>query len=261
MPHHRADLSSFAASVAARLPGTWTSEYHQHAAYRDQFPLGEEVWDNGLAYWALSEFVLRHHALLNGPAGQQLCVIDRPLHRHQFLVAPLRDENLKPHHFDGVGEPNGIKVASDPLRAAAAVTRRLLPHYRCALLDVRRNAREQPEPPLLHAPPEADQLVTLFWYEDGVLGTPYASVPEEARIHLYAHGFQYHPHRAAFLLPTAYGVEGRALRIQAVAHQLATQGIGLNLRHAAPAANQVPPAPPPTAPATAPGKPRTTARR
>ncbi|MFI7094790.1 hypothetical protein [Streptomyces lydicus] len=181
-------------------------------------PLGEEVWDNGLVSWALSEFVLRHHAQLDGPAGQRLCVVDRPLHRHQFLVAPLQPgENLKPHHFDGVVEPNGIKVASDPLRAAPAVTRRLLPHYRCALTDVRRNALVQPEPPLLHAPPEADQVVTLVWYEDGVLGTPYASVPEEARGLLYVHGFQYHPHRAAFLLPTAYGEVGRAFRIQAVA--------------------------------------------
>ncbi|MET7795336.1 hypothetical protein OG528_29555 [Streptomyces platensis] len=262
MPHHRADLSSFAAALAARLPGTWTSEYRQHVVYRDQFPLEEEVWDNGLVSWALSEFVLRHHAQLDGPAGQRLCVIDRPLHRDQFLVASLRpDDDLKPHHFDRVMEPNGIKVASDPLRAAVAVTRRLLPHYRCALTAVRRKALAQPEPPLLHIPPEADQVVTLVWYEDGVLGTPYASVPEEARMHLYAHGFQYHPHRAAFLLPTAYGVEGRALRIQAVAHQLATQGIGVNLRHAIPATNQVPPTPPTTAPATAPGKPRTTARR
>lgn len=256
MPHHRAELSSFAAALATRLPGTWTSEYRQH-----QFPPEEEVWDTGLVYWAVSEFVLPRHALLDGPDGQRLCVIDRPLHRHQFLVAPLRDEDLKPHHFDGVGEPNGIKVASDPRRAAAAVTRRLLHHYRCALTNVRRKAQEQPEPPLLHAPPEADQVITLVWYEDGVLGTPYANVPEEARMHLYAHGFQYHPHRAAFLLPTAYGEAGRALRIQAVAHQLATQGIGVNLRHAISAPSQHPPAPPTTAPAAAPAKPRTTARR
>ncbi|WP_432141065.1 hypothetical protein [Streptomyces sp. bgisy084] len=261
MPLHRADLSSFASTLAARLPGTWTSEYRQHAAYRDQFPLQEELWDNGLASWAFSEFVLRHHAQLDGPAGQRLCVIDRPQHRHQFLVAPLRPDGLKPHHFDGVIEPNGIKVSGDPLRAAAAVTRRLLPHYRWALIDVHRNALVQPKPPLLHVPPEASQVITLVWHEDGVLGTPYASVPEEAREHLYAHGFQYHPHRAAFLLPTAYGEAERALRIQAVAHQLAKQGIGVNLRHATPAVNQVPPAPPTTAPATTPGKPRTSARR
>lgn len=190
MYHHRPDLSSFAASLAIRLPGTWTSDYRQHMAYRDQFPLGEQVWDNGTVSWAISEFVLRHHAQLDGPGGQRLCVIDRPLHRHQFLVAPLRpDDGIKPHHFDRVFEPNGIKVAKDPLRAAAAVTRRLLPAYRCALIDVRRDARMQPEPPLLHAPPEADQVVTLVWYEDGVLGTPYASVPEEARMSLYAFGF------------------------------------------------------------------------
>lgn len=64
---------------------------------------------------------------------------------------------------------------------------------------------------------------------------------------LYAHGFQYHPHQAAFLLPAAYGEDGRARRIQAVALRLAEKGIGVNLRHAAPATSTVPPAAPPTA--------------
>ncbi|MEV1088891.1 hypothetical protein [Streptomyces microflavus] len=72
-------------------------------------------------------------------------------------------------------------------------------------------------------------------------------MPEQARMTLYAHGFQYHPHQSAFLLPDAYGEHGRALRIQAVARRLAEQGIGVNLRHAAPTTTTVLPPSRPTA--------------
>lgn len=250
MPQARTELSTFAGALAARLPGTWTSDYHRHPAYADQFPLAEQVWDLAHVNWAVSEFVLRHDAVLTGPDGQRLYVIDRPLHRHQFLVAPLEPEDgeVKSHHFVGIEEPNGIAVPNDAVRAAARVARRLLPRYQRALIAVFDNALSQPDPPHRAAPPGVAQAVTLTWYADGALGVPYASVPEVARMPLYVHGFQYHPHQAAFLLPTAYGEDGQALRIQAVARQLAAQGIGVNLRHAAPTTSPgLPPAPPPKA--------------
>ncbi|MGW2858265.1 hypothetical protein [Streptomyces sp. NPDC001205] len=235
MPPPRTDLSAFATALASHLPGTWTSEYHQHAAYGDQFPLDDKVWDVGHVHWAVGVFVLRHHARLHGPDGQQLCVIDRPLHLDQFLVSPLEPEDgVKPHHFVGVDEPNGIKVGNDPLRAAAAVARRVLPRYQDALAAVRHNTRVQPEPPLRPGPPEVDQVLTLTRYSDGALGAPYPTVPAEARDALYIHGFQYHPHQGAFLLPASYGPIGQALRFQAVAQQLAARGIGVNLRHSPP---------------------------
>ncbi len=235
MPASRADLASFSEALAARLPGDWHSTYRQHDAHGDQFPLDDEVWDNGHVNWAFSEFVLGHDAQLAGPDGQRLCVIDRPLHPDQFLVVPLApDEGLKSHHFHGVDEPNGIKVGNDPLRAAVAVSRRVLPRYQRALAAVRHNAQVQPEPPLRPAPPEVDQVLTLTRYADGAFGTPYATVPAEARSTLYVHGFQYHPHQGAFLLPAAYGEAGQALRIQAVAQQLAAHRIGVNLRHSPP---------------------------
>ncbi|MCC2275560.1 hypothetical protein LKL35_09010 [Streptomyces sp. ET3-23] len=249
MTTQRTDLASFADALASRLPGEWTSQHHQHTEYKDQFPLGDQVWDCGHIQWAVSEFVLGHHALLNGPGSQQLCVIDRPLHRHHFLVAPLTPEvGLKPHHFDGVAEPGGIKVTHNPARAAAAVTRRVLPRYQYALAVVRHNAALHPEPRHRPRPPQVARVVTLTWYEDGALGTPYASVPEDARTTLYTLGFQYHPRQAAFLLPAAYGEDGRAVRVQALVHQLAHQGIGVNLRHTTPptTTSAGPPTPAPT---------------
>ncbi|MET9556824.1 hypothetical protein [Streptomyces sp. NPDC006645] len=139
MPHRPTDLSGFATALAARLPGTWTNHYHQHTAYREQFALGNRVWDLGHVHWAVSEFVLRHDAQLNGSHGQRLYVVERPLRTDQFLVTPLQPR-IEFHHFHGVDEPNGIAVPGDPARAAAAVTRRLLPRYQHALAAVRRNS-------------------------------------------------------------------------------------------------------------------------
>ncbi|MEI5100917.1 hypothetical protein RB200_23245 [Streptomyces sp. PmtG] len=259
MPAPRADLASFADALAARLPCDWHSTYRQHDQHSGQFPLDDEVWDVGHVHWAVGVFALRHDAQLSGPDGQRLCVIDRPLHPDQFLVAPLEpDEGLKPHHFAGVEEPNGIKVSNDPLRAAVAVSRRVLPRYRSALAAVRHNGQVQPEPPLRPAPPEVDQVLTLTRYADGALGAPYTTVPDEARTTLYLHGFQYHPHQGAFLLPATYGPIGQALRFQSLAQQLAAQGIGVNLRHSPP-----PPAaaPAPNTRAALPGSTPVTHRR
>lgn len=204
--------------------------------YKDQFPTTNQLWDAGHVHYIVSTYVLTHEAVLHGPEDQRLYVTDRPRYPHQFVVAPLEPSNttLKPHHFEGVQEPSGIAVSNDCARAAARVTRRLLPRYELALDEVLHNAEDQPNPPHRAGPPQVSQALTLTYYNDGALGTPYASVPADARMALYAHGFQYHPHQAAFLLPIEYGDVGRALRIQAVAQQLAALGIGVNLRHATP---------------------------
>ncbi|MEV0691252.1 hypothetical protein [Streptomyces sp. NPDC050388] len=177
-------------------------------------------------------------------------MLERPRHPHQYLVAPLRPAEFRPHHFRGADEPNGIAVPDDPARAAAAVSRRVLPRLQIALAAVRHNAAVQPKPPHRPEPPQVARVVTLTWYQDGALGTPYNSVPEDARTDLYVLGFQYHPHQAAFLLPAAYGEDGRDLRLRALVHQLAQKGIGVNLRHTpTPAiATTRPAAPVPTSP-------------
>lgn len=243
----RSDLSDFASALAGRLPGCWTSEYQRHARYEDQFPRAEQLWDNGLVAYIVSEYVLTHDAVLHGPDRQRLYVTDRPRYPHQFVVAPLEpdEDGVKPHHFVGVEEPNGITVSNDPARAAAHVARRVLPRYEQALDEVFDNAAVQPDPPHRPDPPHVDQVLTLTLYEDGALGAPYVSVPEQARMTLYACGFQYHPHQAAFLLPTEASENGRALRVQAVARLLAAKGIGVNLRHVAPTTTPgLPPASP-----------------
>lgn len=148
MTSPRTDLSAFATGLAARLPGTWTSEYQRHAQYADQFPRTDKLWDTGHVDYIVSQYVLTHDAVLHGPADQRLYVTDRPRYPHQFVVAPLAPDgpHIKPHHFAAVEEPNGIAVPKDPARAAAQVTRRVLPHYEQALQEVLDNAAAQPDP-------------------------------------------------------------------------------------------------------------------
>ncbi|MGW7298585.1 hypothetical protein [Streptomyces sp. NPDC054829] len=252
MTSPRTDLAAFAVGLAARLPGTWTSQYQRHAQYADQFPRTQQLWDTGHVDYVVSQYVLTHDAVLHGPADQRLYVADRPRYPHQFVVAPLAPASMhiKPHHFAEVEEPNGIAVPKDPARAAARIARRLLPRYEQALHAVLDNAAHQPEPPHRPAPPQVDQVLTLTLYSDGALGAPYASVPVDARMTLYTHGFQYHPRQAAFLLPAAYGDTGHALRIHGVVQQLTAQGIGVNLRHSAPTTSA--PLPPASAKAASP---------
>ncbi|MGW5096373.1 hypothetical protein ACWEQ1_17570 [Streptomyces nodosus] len=253
MTSPRSDLSAFAAGLAARLPATWTSECQRHAQHADQLPRTVKLWDNGHVDHIVSQYVLTHDAVLHGPAGQQLYVAERPRYPHQFVVAPLTPAgaHIKPHHFAGVAEPSGIAVPKDPARAAAQVARRVLPRYEQALQTVLANAATHPEPPHRPAPPQVDQVLTLTLYGDGALGAPYKSVPVDARTTLYAHGFQYHPHQAAFLLPTAYENTRRALVIHSVVQQLTAKGIGVNLRHSAPTTTAaLPPASPKTTPPT-----------
>ncbi|MGC0405286.1 hypothetical protein RKD27_007930 [Streptomyces sp. SAI-126] len=227
-------LPLFAAALAERLPGTWTSEYHRHRTYPDQFPTVERLWDVGHVDYIVSQYVLGHDAVLDGPDGQQLYVTDRPLYRHQFVVAALEPEVFKTHQISPVREPNGIAVLNDPVRAAAAVTRRLLPRYQAALDTVRDNALVQPEPPYRRPAPEVAQTLTLVWYPDGVVGAPYDAVPEQARMTLYGCRFQYRPNESAFVLPASYSPKERALLVQLAAQRLMAEGIGVNFRRAAP---------------------------
>ncbi|MGX1759912.1 hypothetical protein ACWIG5_23895 [Streptomyces lydicus] len=148
----RADLFPFASLVAQHLPGDWSSDYLSHSTYPDQFPRAEYIWDLGMVYGAVSTYVLDHDAILTGPDGIRLYVIDRPLHPRQFLVGAFAPDELKDTYFWSNETPNGIAVSSNPARAADQIVRRLLPRYERAVARTeppshsRANRREQPEP-------------------------------------------------------------------------------------------------------------------
>ncbi|MEV0372590.1 hypothetical protein AB0I10_22615 [Streptomyces sp. NPDC050636] len=134
-PQERADLALFAEALAARLSGSWTATTREHAAYSDQLPLRERLWGFGHARWALSEFVLQRDAVLTSDSGAELVVVDRPLRRHEFLVAALAPRGI--NVTDAVEAPDGIVVSAEPARAASAVADRLLPRYEQAVHQAR----------------------------------------------------------------------------------------------------------------------------
>ncbi|WP_058042201.1 hypothetical protein [Streptomyces roseifaciens] len=236
MPH-RADLSAFADALAQRLPGTWTSQYHPHPDYPAQFPIAEQLWDMAHAHWAVAEFVLNHDAVLTGPGGKRLYVIDRPLNQNEFIVAALAPPELDDHLFHGVPEPNGITVGTDPARAAATVARRLLPRYDKALAEVHRRTAVE------HAPSvKRTARVDFAWQADGSLT---ATTDHPGAIdHLHRAGFHPDPRSSdTFALPVALSTAERDQRLRTVALELGTLGAHVSIRNApAPA----PPAPAPT---------------
>ncbi|MEU2145990.1 MULTISPECIES: hypothetical protein [Streptomyces albovinaceus subgroup] len=146
MPHTA--LEALASGMAARLPGGWTSTYQRYALYEHRFPTTNRLWDTGHVQHIASTYVLGHGAVLCGPEGQELYVTDRPRYPHEVVVAPLEPDRagIRPHHFDGVEEPSGIAVPTDPVRAAATVARRLLPRYEQALLEVLQQVEDLPKP-------------------------------------------------------------------------------------------------------------------
>lgn len=131
----RADLAAFAKGLAARLPGSWTVVAQEHAAYADQFPLAQRVWDLGHVQWAFDQFALSRDAVLTSDTGCELVVVDRPRRKREFLIAALQPSGSDV--ADRVNAPNGIVVDADPVRAASAVANRLLPRYEQAVHEAR----------------------------------------------------------------------------------------------------------------------------
>ncbi|WP_406346553.1 hypothetical protein OH787_06400 [Streptomyces sp. NBC_01547] len=226
----RGDLAAFAEALAARLPGPWTSTYTRHAAYHDQIATTSELWDVGAVGYAASNFVLGHQAVLGRADGARLLLFDRPRYPAQFMIGALEPDA---HHdaFHQVAEPNGITVPAEPVRAAARVTRRLLPRYENSLRQVQRNTAHPP--PRRATPALASGMVSMAWHPDGSVGA--VTGVREATAVLYGAGFQYHPYHRQFLLPASYGDREQIARIQAVSQRLALIGVGVTMRPARPA--------------------------
>jgi hypothetical protein len=129
-PHEEPPLhiTEFTHALAERLPG-WTSSHSAVLIAGD--PAGERIWDSGpMPYTAYEagarRTVLTHHW------GLQLYVMPRPHRPGQYLVLPMLPANTGHQHVQGIRAPRGIAVPTDPVRAAAALHRRLLPAYRFA---------------------------------------------------------------------------------------------------------------------------------
>ncbi|MFD3580886.1 hypothetical protein [Streptomyces sp. NPDC058683] len=122
------NITEFTHALAERLPG-WQPSTSAVPMAGDQ--AGGRMWDSGpLPYTAYEagaqRTVLTHHW------GLQLYVMPRPHRPGQYLVLPMLPANTSHRHVQGIRAPRGIAVPDDPVRAAAALHRRLLLAYRLA---------------------------------------------------------------------------------------------------------------------------------
>lgn len=223
---HTRDLESFATALAEQLPGTWTSEYHWHAAYAEQFPIAADLWDINLVSAAVTDVVLGHDAVLTRDDGSRLYVIDRPGGEQHYLIGVFTPPQTEPEALRGVREPDGIAVPLDPAQAAHAIAAELLPRYEQALSQVQRNAAHPAPAP--SAPALEPERVVMTWYGEGVIAAKTPS--REAATALHSNGFTWDPAEGAFVLPAGDTAE-QAHRVQAAAAQLAALGIGVLMRH------------------------------
>ncbi|WP_042366779.1 hypothetical protein [Streptacidiphilus neutrinimicus] len=146
---NEADLTTFGADLATRLDGDWTSRAVDTTERSINNRLLEAVWDEALAHWALMDFVQRDAAILHGLNGERVLLLHRPLARrgrHELIAVGLKPPGAAEDSFDGIDEPHGVAIPADPARAAAAVSRRLLPRYRVALERWNSTYGETPEP-------------------------------------------------------------------------------------------------------------------
>ncbi|MGW1194517.1 hypothetical protein ACWD4B_01460 [Streptomyces sp. NPDC002536] len=220
------DLESFAQVLAGELPGRWTSAYHRHAEYAEQFPVTEDVWDMNLVSGAIAEHVLGHDAVLTRDDGARLYVTGRPGHPDEYLVGAMAPPGFEPEAFRGVREPDGIAVPDDPFRAADDIAADLLPRYDKAVAQVQHNA-DHPRPPAA-APVREPERVVMTWFGDGMLAAKPDS-PQAAKA-LHEAGFVYDPREEAFVL-SGDDTALQAQAVRAAGAQLAAHGIGVILRH------------------------------
>ncbi|MFJ7423358.1 hypothetical protein ACIQXD_32850 [Streptomyces uncialis] len=224
-PHDHHDLEAFAAVLTGELPGTWTSDYQQHAEQADQHARAEDVWDMNLVSDAISKAALGQDAVLTRDDGTRLYLIGRP-GTEEFLAAAMAPPGLPPEAFRGVPEPDGITVPDDPFLAAKNITTGLLPRYDKALAQVRHNATH-PAPPAA-APAPAWETVTMTWSGDGLLTAKPES--QKAAAVLHRNGFVWEPAGKAFVL-SADDTAHQARAVRTAGAQLTALGIGTVMRH------------------------------
>lgn len=134
-------LESFTAALAPRLGAAWrphvipTPYRWSHSDHRvwatDEWVLGQALRRGGDHQLARS-FLTHAH-------GLQLCVVERPFRRGEFLVRAMLPAGV--FEFGATDRPKAISVSGDPARAGAAVRRRLLPYYRHAAARVASGTR------------------------------------------------------------------------------------------------------------------------
>ncbi|MCX2969474.1 MULTISPECIES: hypothetical protein [Streptomyces] len=147
-------LASFAAGLAARLPGDWSLDYQRHDTWADRLRRADRIWTAGESRPSLALHTLED-AVLHGTDGLQLNIVNHRASR--FLVCPLIPADVHEDAADRIPAPPVIGTHADPRRAAWRVTDRLLPHYLAATRDARRTTTRTRHQPRTAPQPTAAQ--------------------------------------------------------------------------------------------------------
>lgn len=131
-------VTAFAAAFAEHLPGRWQTGPATSLAAREAG--NHRIWHSGPLAYAAFDAADVQRCVLTSPHGLQLYVLPRPHRADQFLVLPMLPAGCNHEHVKGLPRPHGIAVPADPVRAAAAVRRRMLLEYRFASMPARRAA-------------------------------------------------------------------------------------------------------------------------
>ncbi|MFF5491338.1 hypothetical protein [Streptomyces virginiae] len=136
-----AALETFTAELAPRLGLAWSHRVLP-TPYRWSHA-DDRLWEmeEGVLWRALHQDGdhQRARAFLTHAHGLQLYVVQRPHRPGEFLVGALLPAGV--FEYDTTPHPQAVSVPSDPVRAAAAVRRRLLPYYRLASTRVASGTR------------------------------------------------------------------------------------------------------------------------
>ncbi|MDX2826585.1 hypothetical protein PV416_37330 [Streptomyces ipomoeae] len=142
MSHSHKDESSsltgFAAALGEHLPGRWQPGPASHIAAQEAG--SHRIWHSGPLAYAAFDAADVQRCVLTSPYGLQLYVLPRPHRAGQLLVLPMLPAGCQQEHMKGLPHPHGIAVPTNPVRAAAAVRRRMLLEYRFASLPALRAA-------------------------------------------------------------------------------------------------------------------------
>ncbi|MER5443127.1 hypothetical protein [Streptomyces sp. NPDC002790] len=125
-------LGDISTEIAARLPGTWTSQLELYSYPLWQEDLWYQLWEAGEINRALQDHRVPFASVLKDGQSTELLLIERPGHPTGYLLGALTDDE-KEDVLDDPTTPKTMVLPAEPDRAASAIVSTFLPALRHAL--------------------------------------------------------------------------------------------------------------------------------
>ncbi|MEV0259009.1 hypothetical protein AB0H82_32690 [Streptomyces sp. NPDC050732] len=125
-------LADFGEDLAARLPGTWSTQSEHYYNPVVQEDLIGPLWDSGDLLQALIHDHVPSAVVLKNSVGTELLLIERPRHSTGYLLGAFATEEYD-DNWEEPNAPRSIVLPSEPALAAHAVATTFLPDYNRSL--------------------------------------------------------------------------------------------------------------------------------